>query len=375
MVITGGEPMLYPNLLIKGLELAKEFGIRCSINSNLTRVTPEIVTAIKDNNSQVLTSMLSYKRLEHDKLTCSKGSYVRLLNGIQTLISAGIFVGVNMVVMRQNLDDVYETGKFVKELAVKSFTATKVTPSLGDDIFEEIKISKEDNIKIFEQLLRLQKDFNMNVDSLTAFPSCLSENWDKYGKFLLKRSCSAGKTFCAIGSNGQLRACVQHDKEYGSVIDTPITSIWPALKKWRDGSYLPDECKKCSYLFACGGGCRVTCQFCGDIKSLDPDANGRKFNPICSKDNNVEKIDLNVKLSINQSLRFRVESFGVILIVDGLRKSTVTKDTAYLLRKLNKKPIFTLAEIFSDYDLSVELVHNFFSSLYEQKVFVLVDNN
>ncbi len=267
MVITGGEPMIYPNLLVKGLELAKSFGIRCSINSNLTLATPELARAIKKNNAGVLTSMLSFDSNKHDSLTNSNGSHVRLVRGIKVLQDTGVSVGVNMVVMKQNLLDVYETGKFANSIGVKSFTSTKVCPSLGDDVFDRLKITKEDNLLLFDQLLRLKDELGMNVDTLTAYPSCLSQNWDKYGKFLLGRGCSAGKTFCAVGSNGQLRACVQHDKEYGDVVSESITSIWKKLDKWRDGSLLPDKCKQCKHLSVCGAGCRATCQFFGDIRS------------------------------------------------------------------------------------------------------------
>ncbi|MDD2935216.1 MAG: radical SAM protein [Candidatus Pacebacteria bacterium] len=374
MVITGGEPMIFSNLLIKGLELAKDFGIRCSINSNSTLVTSEIAQAIKRNNSSVLTSMLSFDPDKHDSLTNSRGSCARLVKGIKMLIDEGVSVGVNMVVMKQNLYDVYKTGSFANSLGVKNFTSTKVCPSLGDNIFEKLKLDKDDNLILFDQLLRLKNESGIDVDTLTAYPSCLSQDWNKYGKFLLGRSCSAGKTFCAIGSSGKLRACVQHDEEYGNAITEPITSIWKKLGKWRDGSLLPDKCKKCQYLYLCGAGCRATCQFFGDIKSLDPDASDScDFKPITDEKNKIELIDKNLRLKVNPIIRFREEKFGTVLNTSKSRITVVTNDSAYLLKKLIDRGVFTLDEIFCDYSLNIESAHKFMSALYSKNVLVKED--
>lgn len=374
MVITGGEPMIYPSLLIKGLEIAKNFGIRCSINSNLTLTTPEIARAIKGNNSSVLTSMLSFDPDKHDKLTSSKGSHGRLVKGIKTLIDADVSVGVNMVVMSHNLNEVYETGRFANSLGAKSFTSTKVCPSLGDDLFAELRLAKEDNIRLFDQLLQLEKDFGINVDTLTAYPSCLSQEWDKYGKFLLGRSCSAGKTFCAVGSNGQLRACVQHDKEYGSVLTEPITAIWTKLREWRDGSLLPDRCKECQHLSVCGAGCRATCQFFGDIKSLDPDvAEACDFKPIVGDKNKIELVDKNLRLRVNPLLRLREENFGTVLTTGKSKIAVVTNDSAYLVKKLIEKGVFVFSEVFIEYSLD-ETAHKFLSMLYNKGIFMKADD-
>jgi len=374
MVITGGEPMIYPSLLIKGLELAKDFGIRCSINSNLTLVTLDIAQAIKRNGTGVLTSMLSFDPDEHDRLTNSKGSHGRLLRGIKVSQKAGVSVGVKMVVMKQNLGSVYETGKFVNSIGVKSFTSTKVCPSLGDDIFERLRITKDDNLLIFDQLLRLKDELGMNVDTLTAYPSCLSQDWDKYGSFLLGRSCSAGKTFCAVGSNGQLRACVQHDKEYGDVVSESITSIWKRLGKWRDGSLLPDKCKECQHLSVCGAGCRATCQFFGDIRSLDPDvAEACDFKPVIADKNKIELIDRNLRLRINPLLRFREEDFGTVMTTGKSKIAVVTNDSAYLVKKLLDQEVFTLDEVFAKYSLDTT-AHKFLSMLYKKGVFVEADD-
>ncbi len=374
MVITGGEPMIYSNLLVKGLELAKDFGIRCSINSNLTLVTSKIAQAIKRNNSGILTSMLSFDPDKHDSLTNSKGSHARLLRGIEVLQDANVSVGVNMVVMKQNLSDVYETGRFVSSIGVKSFTSTKVCPSLGDDIFERLRITKNDNLLIFDQLLRLKNELGMNVDTLTAYPSCLSQDWNKYRSFLLGRSCSAGKTFCAVGSNGQLRACVQHNEEYGDVVSEPITSIWKKMDKWRDGSLLPDKCKECQYLSVCGAGCRATCQFFGDIKSLDPDVDDDcDFKPIVGDKNEIELVDKKLRLMINPLLRLREENFGTVLTTGKSKITVVTNDSAYLLRNLIEKGVFTFNEVFSEYSLDAT-AHKFLSMLYNKGIFIKADD-
>jgi len=368
LLITGGEPMLYPELMFKAFELSEKMGLKCSLNSNLTLVTEEIAKELKRFKSNVLTSILSFDSKLHDSITSSKGSFERLLEGIKILQRYKVPIGANMVVMQQNMNQIYETGKFMHNLGVYTFRATKVHPAQGSTGFEKLKLPSEKISFIFDELLRLKNDFGLKVDSLTTYPICLLKDLERYGQFLLKRSCSAGKTGCTIGADGQIRPCGHSDHKYGNAISESILDIWPRLKEWRDGSLLPNECKECKYIIQCSGGCRMDCKFYGKIDSMDPYATSKDFVLIPQKPKDVPLLDLNESLIVNPLLILRKEDCGVTLISNGKVLATVSHDSAKLLTDLSKQQ-FTLNHVFSKYKVDFNNnTHLFFSSLYKRNV-------
>lgn len=370
LLITGGEPMLHPDLMIKAIEIGKNAGLKCSLNSNLTLITPDIAKELKRLKVGVLTSILSFDRNLHDSITASVGSFDRFIEGIRIVQEYEIPVSANMVVMRMNVDQIYETGKFVHSLGVSGFRATKVHPAQGSSCFEKIKLPQERIVEIFDNLIRLKEDFGLNVDSLTTYPICLLKDMSRYGQFLSKRNCSAGKTGCTIGADGQVRPCGHSDDTYGNAIEESLLQIWPRLKEWRDGSLLPNECKECKYVVQCSGGCRMDCKFYGKIGGMDPYATGKDFTYIPQKPEEVTLLDSKIKLVINTTLCLRAEEFGTALIVGGDLKSIITPDSAQLLEEL-LGTVFTLDAISNEYGIELDVVCNFFSNLHKQKVVCL----
>ena len=374
LLITGGEPLLYPDLVFRAFELGKRAGIKCALNSNLTLVTPEIASELKRMGVGVLTSILSFDKILHDSITTSEGSFDRLVEGIRLLRERKVSMGANMVVMQSNMDQIYETGKFVHGLGVSSFRATKVHPAQGSSNFEEIKLPPEKISTIFDNLLKLEKDFGFKVDSLTTYPICLLRDLERYGKFLLKRSCSAGKTGCTIGADGQVRPCGHSDNIYGNSIEESLLTIWPRLKEWRDGSLLPQECKECRYVVECSGGCRMDCKFYGKINAMDPYATGKDFDLIPPKPEEIKPLSFDVELVVNPTLYLRTEKFGSVMVVDGDFRSIITPDSARLLSEL-RGTTFTLDNILAKYRLRKEVARDFFSMLFKQDVVCLAKRN
>jgi radical SAM protein with 4Fe4S-binding SPASM domain len=369
-LITGGEPMMHTDLMMSTFEFAKSLGLKCSLNSNLTLMTPEVARELKRLDIGVLTSILSYDKNTHDNITTVRGSFGRLIEGIEILREFEVPVSANMVVMQPNFDQIHETGKFVHSLGVTGFRATKVHPAQGSTNFEQIRLPAEKIAGIFDNLIELRDEFGLKVDSLTTYPVCLLKDMSRYGQFLSKRSCSAGKTGCTIGSDGQVRPCGHSDDVYGNAIEESLLQIWPRLKSWRDGSLLPQECKECKYVIECSGGCRMDCKYYGNICSMDPYATSKDFAYVPRKPNDVVLLDPNKDLIVNSGLHLRSEEFGTALIVDGTFKSIVNADSIELLKELRGKT-FTLDYVSKEYNIELGLVRNFFTGLYSQNVICL----
>jgi len=241
------------------------------------------------------------------------------VRGIKVCQEAGLNVTANMVVTRMNQDQVFETGVFVKELGIKSFSATKATPCLGGTNFLEIGINREAFKQMLEELLRLENIVGMAVDVAMSYPLCGLGDVNRFKKFA-QRSCAAGVTTCTIGADGEVRPCSFADESYGNLFSEPLFQIWDKMKDWRDGSRLPNICvNECQYFSLCGGGCRMEAKFAGDRKGMDPLATNPSdvIYQLPTEVHSTPTDFWEIKLRLTPNLRLRSEEFGGIVAPQG----------------------------------------------------------
>lgn len=372
VTFTGGEPFLYRSTVIEGIRLAQEGGLDCSLNSNLTTMTPTAADRLKEVGlSSVLTSLHSFDEETHDAITQRKGSFKRTIRGIKVCQEAGLSVAANMVVTRMNQNQVFETGAFVKKLGVKTFSATKATPCLGGTNFSEISINREAFKQMLEDLLRLEKDTGMDVDVLMSYPLCALGDSNHFRKFA-QRSCAAGVTTCTIGADGGIRPCSFADESYGNIFSETLSQAWLRMEDWRDGSRLPKKCvSECKYFSLCGAGCRMEAKFAGDRKGMDPLATDPLdviYSPVTEFDHAPSDF-WEKRLIVNPNLRLRRENFGGI-IAPQERQPVLVDGAAYEIidRLKTASPPFSFKEIEHDFSLS-QISSDFFFALFTKGFF------
>lgn len=372
VTFTGGEPFLFGQAVTEGVRSAKKAGLDCSLNSNLTTITRKGAESLKEAGlDSILTSFHSFDEETHDAITQRKGSFGRTLRGIKICQDAGLDVGVNMVVMKINQGQVFETGRFVKDLGIKSFSATKAVPCLGGNNFQEIGSDKNAFKKMIADLVLLEKTFGINVDTLMAYPLCALSDLVNFWKFA-QHSCGAGTTTCTIGSNGDVRPCSFADETYGNIFSDSLPQIWKTMKDWRDGSRLPENCvDNCKYFSQCGGGCRMEAKFAGNKKGMDPLATEPlDVVSLPVYDFNPPPADFwEKRLIVTPNLRLRRENFGGIIAPQG-RQPVFINSAAYEIidRLKNASSPFSFKEIEHDFDLS-QASSDFFFALFTQEFF------
>jgi len=372
VTFTGGEPFLFRQAVTEGIRSAKKQGLDCSLNSNLTTITRKDAESLKEAGlDSVLTSFHSFDEETHDAITQRKGSFIRTLRGIKICQDVGLDVGVNMVVMRTNSGQVFETGKFAKNLGIKSFSATKAVPRLGGNNFSEIGIDRSAFKKMIADLILLEKTFEINVDTLMAYPFCALSDLESFWKFA-QHSCGAGTTTCTIGSSGDVRPCSFADETYGNIFADSLPQIWRRMKDWRDGSRLPENCvDNCKYFSQCGGGCRMEAKFAGDKAGMDPLATGpldvislpvSDFNP--SPADFWEK-----RLIVAPNLRLRKEDFGGIIAPQGHQPVLIDSIAYEIINRLKSvSSPFSFQTIENAFNLS-RASSDFFFTLFTGGVF------
>ena len=317
LILTGGEPMTHPRLLMQLVEYLTSMNCNLSVNTNLTLLTDELIDCFKKYNVRnLLVSCPSYDQEEYETITRTKRThgYERFCDNLRKLSDSGLHYTINMVVNQLNKNSIYKTAEFVKSLGSKSFGAT---PMALNALYprKDLLLNLNEVQNLLRTLIRVRDELNLEIDVMEALPKCaipidLVEN----GVFFTKRKCQAGLTVCAVSSNGDVRPCTHNTKSYGNILETPLTEIWENMREWRDMTFVPDECKECQLVSACHGACRINAVTMG---------NGMKGRDIWMqktlKEVNLKKELIELKPEtrlrlINCKLKYRKETDGYTLV-------------------------------------------------------------
>lgn len=345
VILTGGEPMMNMDVLIFTMkELAKR-NISFSLNSNASLMTEERAEVFREAGLRtIMVSLLSYDRKTQDLITNRNGSYERTIQGIKHARIGGLRVAVNMVVSRTNLSHVVDTGLFAKNLGAFAFSATRVMPPRQDmeSVAPEFVMDSEVVRSIMNQMVEL-KDSGLQLESLVPYPSCFFDTVEE-AQIFGGRTCSAGKTSCAIGADGFVRACAHHEEKYGNLGSESLSAIWKRMEDWRDGSLLPPECKTCTGIASCGGGCRIATPGKSLCKKDPIMQKPEDFRPKI-KERTTVSVSMESMLRVRKQCRFRDDKAMGIINTEGIKNTFVGHDTLNLFRESSKKQSFSPDEL------------------------------
>lgn len=370
VTITGGEPFLVKPLLHEVLKKLASRGIKCDINSNLVHVDNDSISLMKDCGVlSILTSFYSNKRGVHEEMTNNFGSFSKTLRNIGKLTDTGLDVEVNMVLTKDNFQDVYETCKLVRDAGAKGFNATRLQDSARETDFSHLKLTAEEIRFTLEQLQFASNDFHVRIGSLTPYPFCfLADNQEFL--WLSKRTCSAGITVASVEHTGFLRACPTSEVKYGHIFLDGLSKSWQEMEPWRNGVYIPSECHNCFYLPVCRGGCR---------------AEGMKFGNMNKKDELMMaplkvKIDGLIPESVNSyhredrivicsKLKYRREEFGYTVAGHKIKSPAFISETVLkTLLKFRYWEEITVKDFINEWMVDVSKIRGLFSYLENQGI-------
>lgn len=377
VTLTGGEPLLAWHILPALISKLTASGISVGMNSNLTLLTPEIAKLLVISGlKSILVSVLSYKEEVHDKISNHKGAFRKTIEGIRVAMSNGLKVGANMVLLQQNFNDIYNTAKFLKQFRIRSFSATKASPSLNSRNFNEMRLTSEQLKKSLIVLNKIKKELGMVVNILECYPLCLIGDIVEFNNFA-RRSCTAGVTTCTINPIGDIRPCSHADMVYGNIFQEDFFIIWKKMDDWKLGKYIPKECNKCKFVRLCSGGCRMEAKYLGNICGKDPymSVSEDVVQHLYQKSDDNFALDLNKKYALHNGFQLRQETFGAIVKTDKSGIFLVNSDGVKALKIINQHASFTIKELLEKIDIKAEGLINFIGLLIKRNAIYVVKNH
>lgn len=256
VIVTGGEPLIKKELTKNIIQLFTNNHIRVSLNTNLSLVDDDFISFLVEEKVGILTSCPSAMPISYKKLV-GVNNYERFEKNIKKTIDAGVRLTVNMVITKDNLNEIRTTAQKMQQLGVKSFAATPMSLNMEYPRFD-LLLSTKEVLQVIDDLLWVEKALGLNVDVLEALPKCIfSDKILSERHSFLNRKCQAGRTVIAVSCNGDVRPCAHNPITYGNILSDEIHLIWERMSAWRSTQYVPRECKNCTWLNRCNGGCRT----------------------------------------------------------------------------------------------------------------------
>lgn len=248
LLLTGGEPLLFPDFKRLYLELRK-MGFILTINTNGTLINEDWADFFGTYPPRRVNITLygadeeDYKRLCH-----YPGGFQRTIQGIRLLREQGIDVKISFSVtkvVRHSMERVFSIGE---ELQVPVHIDPYMMPAVRErslPFSEQSRVLPEDAASASLEALRLQ------------FPK---EIYDQYVEQTIARvedpdfprgdgnmSCLAGNCSFTINWQGQMRPCVVMSSPSSSVFEKGFAAAWEEVKTETWKLSIPEECTKCKY--------------------------------------------------------------------------------------------------------------------------------
>jgi AdoMet-dependent heme synthase len=268
VILSGGEA-LARNDVFEIASYGTSLGLRMTLATNGSLVTPEIALKMKDSGiARVSVSLDGVTGDIHDTFRGLPGAFDLALRGIRMLIDAGVPVQVNTTVAAMNISQMKQFPDFLKTLRVMAWHVFFLVPTgRGEDV-EPAKI---------RQYREMLEDFH--ATSKSAAIECKATCAPQYYRMLVEKDgssptkgCLAGTGFGFVSATGTVQPCGFLQIDCGNIRKQPIADIWDdsqLLMQLRDEVNLKGKCGSCRFVTICGG-CRARAyEVHGDAMEVD----------------------------------------------------------------------------------------------------------
>jgi len=198
------------------------------------------------------------------------------VRAVDLLLEAGVRVGLNFVVTRQNFEQLPDVFGFAGERGLADVEFLRLKPSgRGKLDYFERRLTPAQNREFYPIIRRLSGECDVPAKIDCSFVPMFC--WHAPDKALMEQfsvyGCEAGNVLLGVRSDGRVAGCSFLSGEE-SIFDLQRlwngSELFSRLRAWPDRA--PEPCRSCDYLDICKGGCRAVAEVvAGDRYAPDPE--------------------------------------------------------------------------------------------------------
>ncbi|MFH1953936.1 MAG: radical SAM protein [Pseudomonadota bacterium] len=266
--ISGGEPLIYPDLLqlcrhAAGLGIEVRIytsGILVDQRGILQRIAASQLELLKQCGvTKIIFNLQGASSKSHQQIMGVTGTHRLVIEAIRTAKEKGFWVGVHFVPMKPNFRELPHVVSLCSSLEVDELALLRFVPQGRG---EENRDWLELNLDEFDELFRSVVDLKRQHSNLNIRAGCPMDFLSLYDSEISPHSCKAGRCTCAIAPSGQVVPCpaFKNSPEFtaGNIYQQSLIEIWDnAFQNLRELQYkkISEPCRRCKVLDDCRGRC------------------------------------------------------------------------------------------------------------------------
>ncbi len=254
IVFTGGEPTMR-NDLPELIQFAENQGQITGINTNGRRLKDgDYVEQLKAAGlDHIQITLESADPKIHDAIVRRQGAWVETIQGLENALKSSLFVMTNSTLLQPNIQTLMDLLNLLSEKGV---------PTVGLNALIYSGKGADCNVGLLESelptYLEKARDFTISHHQrLIWYTPTQYCHFDPKQLDLGVKGCTAALYNMCVESNGSVIPCQSYYFPLGNILEDAWEDIWnhPLAVSLRERQNLPEECKKCSFVKECGGGC------------------------------------------------------------------------------------------------------------------------
>ena len=283
LLFSGGEPLIRPDFFELADYAAKK-GVRPTLSTNGTLITPEVARKIKDIGVGYVGISLDGLREVNDKFRGKAGAFEAAMNGIKNCVAVDQRVGLRFTINHHNIQELENIFDFIEEENINRVCFYHLVYSgRGNQMMDEDVIIRR--TRDFEER-GLKKEIltvDNHCDGVYMYLKALQEGKDELAQQIKKYIAMnggnrSGMAFAEVDPLGYVHPdqFTQHHT-FGNVRERKFGDIWqdttnPIMAGLKDRKpLLKGRCSKCKFLDNCNGNFRTRAEArTGDFWESDP---------------------------------------------------------------------------------------------------------
>lgn len=246
LLLTGGEPLLFPDFKELYLELQK-LGMILTVNTNGTLIDEEWACFFgKNKPRRINITLYGANKESYAKLCHYSEGFEKTINAVRLLRNQGVDVKISGSLTKVNEEDIEGIVSMGDDLGVPTRIDTYMMPAVRErskpyDLQSRLDPLKAANVRVRalksemkDAFIEFAKAKINEVDNFTV-----SE--ERKGKM----SCLAGKSSFTINWQGEMRPCVVLSKPAISVFEVGFETAWRYILEKTDEIVLNAKCDEC----------------------------------------------------------------------------------------------------------------------------------
>ena len=294
LLFSGGEPLIRPDFFELADYAAKK-GVRPTLSTNGTLITPEVARKIKDIGVGYVGISLDGLREVNDKFRGKAGAFEAAMNGIKNCVAVDQRVGLRFTINHHNIQELENIFDFIEEENINRVCFYHLVYSgRGNQMMDE-DVTAEESRRAMDIIIRRTRDFeerglkkeiltvDNHCDGVYMYLKALQEGKDELAQQIKKYIAMnggnrSGMSFAEVDPLGYVHPdqFTQHHT-FGNVRERKFGDIWqdttnPIMAGLKDRKpLLKGRCSKCKFLDNCNGNFRTRAEArTGDFWESDP---------------------------------------------------------------------------------------------------------